>query len=91
MPPAPSNLLGHPDMAPPSYAAAVGSKKVNYHDDDGELYGDASYVPVYTFAQPYTVRFLHIHRQVLYCFKQLFAFVVSKLANKLFISCTKCV
>ena len=56
MPPPPSNLLGYPDMAPPSYAAAVGDHQTNIADDDDkELHGNSSYLPVYTFAQPYSV------------------------------------
>lgn len=54
MPPAPSDMFGYPDMAPPAYAAAVGAKRVNVHqDDNSELIGNAMYVPVYTFASPY--------------------------------------
>ncbi|XP_066930482.1 arrestin domain-containing protein 3-like [Clytia hemisphaerica] len=54
MPPAPSNMLGYPDMAPPAYAAAVGSSRVNVHqDDNSELMGNSMYIPVYTFAAPY--------------------------------------
>ena len=55
MPP-PPNLLGYPDMAPPSYAAAVGEKETNIADDnDQHTFGNLSYVPVYTYAQPYQV------------------------------------
>ena len=57
MPPAPSHLLGYPDMAPPSYAAVVGSQRVNFHSGDkSELHGNSTFVPVYTFARAYTVR-----------------------------------
>ena len=52
MPP-PPNLLGYPDMAPPSYAAAVGEKETNIADDnDQHTFGNLKYVPVYTYAQP---------------------------------------
>lgn len=53
MPP-PPNLLGYPDMAPPSYAAAVGEKDASIADDDDQhTFGNLNYRPVYTFAQPY--------------------------------------
>jgi len=56
MPPAPPNILGYPDMAPPAYTAPIGSKRVNVHkNDNSELMGDSMYVPVYTFASPYQV------------------------------------
>ena len=55
MPP-PPNLLGYPDMAPPSYAAAVGEKETNIADNnDQHTFGNLKYVPVYTYAQPYQV------------------------------------
>merc|ERR1719427_1505102 len=47
-------MFGYPDMAPPSYSAVVGQKGVNIAgEDDKHTYGDMSYHPVYTFAQPY--------------------------------------
>ena len=59
MPPAPPNMLGYSDMEPPSYSAPIGSTQVNVHlNDDSELMGTASYIPVYTFAVPYQVNFL---------------------------------
>ena len=55
MPP-PPNLLGYPDMAPPSYAAAFGEKETKIADDnDQHTFGNLYYVPVSTYATPYQV------------------------------------
>lgn len=50
--PPPANILGYPDMAPPSYAAVAGEAAVNIADDQ-HTGGQLTYTPVYTFAQPY--------------------------------------
>jgi len=53
-PPPPPQLLGYPDMAPPSYAAAIGDQATNIRDDeDKHTFGEMSYLPVYTYAQPF--------------------------------------
>ena len=50
----PPNAPGYPDMPPPSYAAAIGSCSVDVGDTEAKSYfGDQSYVPMYTYAQPY--------------------------------------
>ena len=55
-------MFGYSDMAPPSYAAAVGEQPTNIAgDDDAHTQGNLSYLPVYTFAQPYQVTFLIIY------------------------------
>jgi len=52
-PPPPPQLIGYPDIAPPSYAAAVGDQATNIGDDeDKHTFGEMSYLPVYTYAQP---------------------------------------
>ena len=57
MPP-PPNLLGYPDMVPPSYAPAVKQNKASIADDnDQHTFGNLSYVPVYTYAQPSKKRY----------------------------------
>ena len=72
MPPAPPTMLGYSDMEPPSYAAPIGSKQVNFHlNDDSELIGTANYVPVYTFAVPYQVTSYYI---IAVCVKRFIAF-----------------
>jgi len=49
---APPNIFT--DMPPPSYASATGEQAVNIADDnDKHTRGNLSYMPVYTFAQPY--------------------------------------
>lgn len=55
MPPL-SSLVGYPDMAPPSYVAAVGENAVNIADhNDQHTFGNLKYIPVYTYARPYQV------------------------------------
>ena len=55
MPP-PPNLLGYPDMDPPSYAPVVKQNKTSVADDnDQHTFGNLRYVPVYTYAKPYQV------------------------------------
>ena len=45
-------------MPPPSYASVTGEQAVNIADDnDKHTRGNLSYMPVYTFAQPYQVGF----------------------------------
>ncbi|XP_057295499.1 arrestin domain-containing protein 2-like [Hydractinia symbiolongicarpus] len=52
--PPPSSVFGYPDMAPPSYAAAVGISESSIADDDDvHTMGNLRYMPVYTFAQPF--------------------------------------
>ena len=52
--PPPSTSLGYPDMPPPSYAVAVGGLPVNVGDTEAASnFGDQSYVPRYTYAQPF--------------------------------------
>ena len=49
--------FGYPDMAPPSYASAVGEQPINIADDDDKYtQGNLTYIPVYTFAQPRQVK-----------------------------------
>ena len=61
MAPPPPSLLGYPDMAPPSYASVYGDNATNIADgDDKHTYGNMTYMPVYTFAQPYQVRTLFL-------------------------------
>ena len=51
----PSNIFT--DMAPPSYASVTGVQPINIGDEnDQHTKGNLSYIPVYTFAQPYQVR-----------------------------------
>ena len=50
----PSNIFT--DMAPPSYASVVGEQPISIGDEnDQHTKGNLSYLPVYTFAQPYQV------------------------------------
>ena len=52
--PPPSSTLGYPDMPPPSYAVAVGGLPVNVGDTKAKSnFGEQSYVPRYTYAQPF--------------------------------------
>ena len=49
-------VFGYPDMAPPSYASVANGEQVNIADEnDQHTRGNLSYMPVYTFAQPYQV------------------------------------
>ncbi|XP_028391502.1 arrestin domain-containing protein 3-like [Dendronephthya gigantea] len=53
-----TSTLGYPDMPPPSYAVAVGGLPVNVGDADARShFGDQSYVPRYTYAQPFQGQF----------------------------------
>ncbi|XP_028391500.1 arrestin domain-containing protein 2-like [Dendronephthya gigantea] len=53
-----SSTLGYPDMPPPSYAVAVGGLPVNVGDTEARShFGDQSYVPRYTYAQPFQEQF----------------------------------
>ncbi|XP_046852132.1 arrestin domain-containing protein 3-like isoform X2 [Xenia sp. Carnegie-2017] len=53
-PPPPSSILGYPDMPPPSYAFAVGGVAVDVGDTNSKSnFGDQSYMPMYTYAQPF--------------------------------------
>lgn len=53
LPSVPPTALGYPDIPPPSYAAAVGSSSVFVGDREAKSnFGDQSYMPMYTYAQP---------------------------------------
>ena len=55
----PSNIFT--DMAPPSYASVTGVQPISIGDEnDQHTKGNLSYIPVYTFAQPYQVSFLQL-------------------------------
>ena len=53
----PVDLIGYPDMDPPSYSAGVGEEKINIGKymvvyEYLESYCDKQYIPVYTFVKP---------------------------------------
>ena len=50
----PPTAPNYPDVPPPSYAVAVGSSSVNVGDMEAKSnFGDQSYTPLYTYAQPF--------------------------------------
>ena len=52
----PSNIFTA--MARPSYASVTGMQPISIGDEnDKHTKGNLSYIPVYTFAQPYQVRY----------------------------------
>ena len=54
LPPPPPNVLGHPDIHPPSYSGVGGCRGVYIgKDKDFNTYGELRYVPVYTFSKLY--------------------------------------
>jgi len=51
-PPIQPQVFGYPNMAPPSYAAVMGAEAVQAKEDK-HTFGDLSYLPKYTFTQPF--------------------------------------